>query len=248
MWAEYRARDAARYQREYGAPFVQTESSGEEIAVVEGALARLKQAGILLHTRYDTAAFAAHREQVWGSFQVEWSTITPRMQRLLYAINSIAGPCRLAAAGIAYGYAFVSVVGEAVQVGSCVEGTETAIGLEIDEGRADQAARNIGAVDPRGVAKVICGEADDFMRKFLNPVDILYLDAGEYSGKAVYLDIVRSSMRCIHEGTILLAHDSVRFASELKGYLAWVRDSSHCIASVNVVLDALGLEVSMLRG
>jgi hypothetical protein len=41
-----------------------------------------------------------------------------------------------------------------------------------------------------------------------------------------------------------LAHNSVNCAEKLSEYLAYVRDPAHCRASVNVVVDGEGLEVS----
>ena len=245
MLAECRAQDLACYRREYDFPFAETEPSHQEIAAVWHALSSLRREGILLHTQYDHASFLAHREQVWSSFVVEWSTITPRMQRLLYAINAIFKPARMLAAGIASGYAFISNAGAAIGVGR-EYAAQSLVGIEIDSHKAAQAASNIRKVDRDGVAGIVEADAVKYIEDYPEPVDLLYLDAGEYDSKAIYLDILKAGRRSIHSGTILLAHDSVRFAVDLKDYLAWVRDDSNCLASVNVIIDNLGLEVSVV--
>jgi hypothetical protein len=45
-------------------------------------------------------------------------------------------------------------------------------------------------------------------------------------------------------GSVVLAHNSANLAERLKHYLAWVRDPTHMRASVNVIFDPEGLEVS----
>jgi len=45
-------------------------------------------------------------------------------------------------------------------------------------------------------------------------------------------------------GALLLAHNSVNAAEALKDYLDFVRDPKNCTASVNMVVDGEGLEVS----
>ncbi|MBI3948325.1 MAG: hypothetical protein HY321_20585 [Armatimonadetes bacterium] len=45
-------------------------------------------------------------------------------------------------------------------------------------------------------------------------------------------------------GSVALAHNSVNLAERLKHYLEWVRDPANMRASVNVILDTEGLEVS----
>ena len=46
-------------------------------------------------------------------------------------------------------------------------------------------------------------------------------------------------------GSVVLAHNSVNAAEQLKFYLSFVRDPAYFSASVNVILDIEGLEVSV---
>jgi hypothetical protein len=81
-------------------PHQQIEPLDREIMVVDQALVALASAGILPHTHYDGAKFLAHRAAVREAFDIPWTAITPRMQRLMYAINAIAQPRVLVAVGI----------------------------------------------------------------------------------------------------------------------------------------------------
>ena len=59
-----------------------------------------------------------------------------------------------------------------------------------------------------------------------------------------YLDILQAGYDQMPVGSLVLAHNSVNGAEQLSEYLAFVRDPAHFRASVNVILDGEGLEVS----
>jgi len=90
--SEFRSDDWDKYKMDLRQPHVVLEPPEKEIAVVDAALTALRQAGILAHTQYDRAKFLAHRQAVRELFEIPWTGITPRMQRLLYAINAITQP------------------------------------------------------------------------------------------------------------------------------------------------------------
>ena len=98
-------------------PHRQLESPEREIAIVKDALDALVSCGVLPHNRYDKAKFEAHRAAVRERFDIPWTAITPRMQRLLYALNAVAQPSVLAAVGVFCGNTFVSSAGAAIGPG-----------------------------------------------------------------------------------------------------------------------------------
>ena len=168
------------------------------------------------------------------------------MQRLLYAINAIAQPANMIAAGVFCGNTFISNAGAAVGPGACYTATHL-IGVEIKPAEAERAERNVRKVDPTGVARVVTGDAVDFVAAFRQPIHLLYLDADGSNGrgKGIYLDILQAGYNAMPAGSLVLAHNSVNCADRLSEYLAFVRNPAHCRASVNVILDGEGLEVSV---
>jgi hypothetical protein len=72
---------------------------GRGIAAVDAGLAALVEAGVLPHAEYDHARLLAHRAAVAEQFEIPWTAISHRMQRLLYAINAIRQPRVMAAVG-----------------------------------------------------------------------------------------------------------------------------------------------------
>jgi predicted O-methyltransferase YrrM len=242
----YCAADWNEYRMTYDDPHRSLESLAKEIAVVDEALAALHQAGAIPHTRYDHARMLAHRRAVRRLFEIPWTAITPRMQRLLYAISAIMQPQNMVAAGVFCGNTFISNAGAAVGPGACYAAEEL-VGVEIVEQEAARAERNVRRIDPTGVAHVVADDAVRFAAAFPKPVDLLYLDADgtPEQGKGVYLNILQGCYDRMPAGGVVLAHNSANAADRLGHYLAFVRDPSRFRASVNVIFDVEGLEVSV---
>jgi predicted O-methyltransferase YrrM len=241
----HRSPDWDRYHMDTRNPHRELEPLETEIAVVDAALATLHDAGILPHTRYDRDRMLAHRQAVRDHFEIPWTAITPRMQRLLYAINAIIQPGNMIAAGIFCGNTFISNAGAAVGPGACYTATQL-IGVEIQPEEAARAARNVARLDGTGVARIIADDAVKVVAEFAGPIHLLYLDADGAGGrgKAIYLDILRAGYDRMPAGAVALAHNSINSAAGLADYFQFVRDPRHFRASVNVAIDGEGLEVS----
>lgn len=246
MIRTYRSDDWNEYRMDYGNPHRELEPLGKEIAVVGEALSVLHKAGVLPHMRYDQQKMLAHRRAVRELFDIPWTAITPRMQRLLYAINAVVQPEHMLAAGVFCGFTFISNAGAAVGPGACYS-AKNLIGVEIEPKEAARAESNVRRIDPTGVARVLAADAVDVAREFKQPIHLLYLDADgtDERGKGVYLDILESGYDRMPQGAVVLAHNSANATERLKHYLAFVRDPAHFRASVNVIFDIEGLEVSL---
>jgi len=242
----YRSDDWNCYIMDYSHPHRVLEPLEREIAVVEEALAMLKEAGVVPHARYNHAKMLAHRQAVRELFEIPWTAITPRMQRLLYALNAIAAPQNMIAAGVFCGFTFISNAGAAVGPGACYAARDL-VGVEIKPEEAARAERNVRRIDGTGVARVVAADAVEFVASFPEDINLLYLDADGAGGrgKGVYLDILEAGYDRMPAGSLVLAHNSVNSAKQLQYYLNFVRDTAHFQASVNVVFDPEGLEVSV---
>jgi predicted O-methyltransferase YrrM len=229
----------------YGEPHRTVEPVEREIAVVQRALAALREAGVIPHTEYDHAKMLAHREAVREHFDIPWTAITPRMQRLLYAINAIVRPQTMVAAGVFCGNTFISNAGAAVGPGACYTASSL-LGIEIDAREAERAEGNTRRIDPSGVARVLAADALDVVAEPGDPIDLLYLDAdGEgRQGKGLYFEILEAAWPRLPPDGIVLAHNSVNGGPLAEPYLEFVRDPGRFCVSVNIVIDIEGLEVS----
>lgn len=244
MVCEYRTNETQ--VMDFRNPFAELELLENEIAVVDEALQTLVRAGILPHTNYNNEKMLAHRKSVAELFEIPWTAITPRMQRLLYAINAIHQPRNMIAAGVFCGNTFFSNAGAAAGPGKCYE-AENVIGVEIMPEEAERAERNVRKIDTTGLAKVVTADAIDVVAEFPDHINLLYLDADgdERQGKGVYLDILEAGYEKMPKGSLVLAHNSLNSAERLARYLEHVRNPKYFASSVNVLFDDQGLEVSV---
>ena len=226
-------------------PHRQIEPLEREISVIDQALGALVAAGILPHAHYDQDRFLAHRAAVREKFDIPWTAITPRMQRLLYAINAIAQPQVMVAVGIFCGNTFISNAGAATGPGA-VYRARRLVGLEINSDEAARARRNVEAIDIDKCADILAEDGVPWLRNFTETVNLLYLDADGTGGrgKSIYLDLVEAGLNVVKGGSLVLAHNSVNCANELGDYLAYVRNPANFRASMNMIVDDQGLEVS----
>jgi predicted O-methyltransferase YrrM len=245
----YEAPDWRKYQMSWHDPHRNLEPLEREVVVVDEALTTLVEAGILPHARYDHEKMLAHRDRVRERFEIPWTAISPRMQRLLYAINAIAQPQVMVAVGVYCGNTFISNAGAAVGPGSCYQAKHL-VGIEIRTQEAARARRNVEALlsasDAGATVEIISGDGIPWLEAADEPIDLLYLDAdGPRGTKSIYLDLVLAAMHALHPGSLVLAHNSYNAAHSLTDYLAYVRDRAQFRASVNMVIDDQGLEVSL---
>jgi predicted O-methyltransferase YrrM len=228
----------------YGDPHRTLEPLAREIAEVDAALARLHSSGLLPHTHYDQAKMLAMREAVRESFDIPWTAVTPRMQRLLYAINAIRQPQNMIAAGVFCGNTFISNAGAAVGPGACYT-ARNLVGIEIDPTEAARAESNVRAFDPSGVARVLAADAIEIVREFAEPIDLLYLDPDGDPNRSVYLAVLQAGYDKLAPDALVLAHNSLNGGPQMVPYLEFVRDPTHFRHSMNIALDIEGLEVSL---
>ena len=251
MARQFKAPNWEQYQKElkYDDPHREIEPLDREISIIDDALAELVAAGILPHADYDKEKLLAHRAGVRDKFDIPWTAISPRMQRLLYAINAIAQPDTMIAVGIFCGNTFISNAGAAAGPGACYTASRL-VGLEIRPEEAKRAARNVAAIDPKGRAQILGEDGLPFLRDIHGTVDLLYLDADgtEGRGKSIYLDLLEEAQHALRPGSLILAHNSVNAAAQLTDYLDFVRNSNLFHDSVNMFVDGEGLEVSKYVG
>ena len=246
MGRVYEADGARDFVMQWDDPHKRVESLEEEISVVDSGIETLVAAGVLPHAGYDHVRILAHRAAVAEHFDIPWTAITHRMQRLIYAINAIAQPQVMVAVGVFCGNTFISNAGAATGPGACYTARRL-VGLEIRTEEADRARRNVATIDPDGNAEILGEDGIPWLQNFDGTVDLLYLDADgpKGKGKSIYLDLLQAAEHALRPGALVLAHNSVNAAADLADYLAYVRAPGNFRESVNMIVDDQGLEVSI---
>ncbi len=246
MESTFEAKDWRSYLVSTDDPHRTIESQAQEARVISQALRALVAAHILPHATYDHQRMQAHRDAVRRCFAIPWTTLSPRMERLLYAINAISQPRVMVAVGIFCGNTLAANAGPAVGPGRVYRASRI-VGIEIDPERADQARHNISSIDPDGHVEICVVDALSWLASFAGNIDLLYLDAGSRSQgtKSIYLDLLKSAEHALPPGSLVLAHNSVNSADQLSRYLARVRSPCLFRQSANMIVDDQGLEVSL---
>lgn len=245
MASTYQSETWNTYRMDFANPHRELEPPECEVAEVAAALEALCGVAILATTEYDHGKMLAMREAVRERFEIPWTAITPRMQRLLYAINAIHQPQSVIAAGVFCGNTFISNAGAAVGPGACYT-ARNLIGVEIRPAEAQLAEHNVRKIDPTGVARVLAADAITVVRDFPEPIDLLYLDPdGGDAARSVYLEVLQAGYEKLRPGALVLAHNSLNGGPQMVPYLNLVRDAAHFRESVNVIIDVEGLEVSL---
>jgi len=244
----YEVLDWRSYQMNWHDPHRQIEPLEQEIAAVDPGLALLAQAGILPHANYDHDKLLAHRAAVAAQFEIPWTAISHRMQRLMYAINAIRRPRVMVAVGIFCGNTFISNAGAAIGPGACYR-AERLVGLEIRPAEAERARRNVEKFRNNGAAfpaEILGQDALPWLRAFDGVIGLLYLDADGPAGKgkSIYFELLMAGQHALRPGSLVLAHNSVNSAHSMADYLAAVRDPACFRQSINMIVDDQGLEVS----
>jgi hypothetical protein len=236
--------------------FVQFEDEQHEIAAIDGALRTLVRAQMLPHSNYDHQAYSKFCASVESNFDIPWTGISPRMRRMIYAINAIRRPPSVVCAGIFCGYTFICNAGASIGEGACYR-SDHLVGIEILEKEAVRAAKNLERFATDAGKNVVCAEAADWLAtKCRIKIDLLYIDAKAIefdpalqprtpiAPQSEYAKIIQASIPHLNPGALVLAHNSVNASNAIQDFLQLVR-SNRFRASMNLIIDDAGLEVSI---
>ena len=91
----------------------------------------------------------------------------------------------------------------------------------------------------------MAADAVAVVSEFPETIDLLYLDPDGDRKRSIYLAVLQAAYQKLAPGSLVLAHNSQNGGSQLTPYLEFVRDPAHFRASMNVLVDSEGLEVSL---
>lgn len=229
------------------------ENDNAEISAVNGALQELNRLGILSSNDYNREKFMSLRTAVKEECEIPWTGISPRMQRLIYAINAIKKPKVVVCAGIFCGYTFICNIGAAIGPGACYQ-AEKLLGFEILEQEVKRASRNVGQLGTHKEVTILCADTAEWLSTSDTKIDLLYIDAKPVDWNRTwpkerdpseYYKIVKAALPNLPKNALVVAHNSMNAASYLSDYLAFVR-SDQFQGGVNLAIDDSGLEVTLV--
>lgn len=208
--------------------------------IAQGALRKLREFGALpagdpvYWPDYHLAA-----ERITGSFEVEVSSITTRMSRLLYGITAAVAPRSIVCVGSAWGNALAWLAAAAPDA--------HVLGIDIDADATAVAVANFRRAGLRADFLVADGRSLDVLRG--NRFDLVLLDADDPdTGKGLLRELLAPLEPLLAPAAVVLAHDSChpKFADDFVAYRQAVRDVLGARVTVNMPIDWCGLEITAL--
>lgn len=230
---------------------VEDPDQADEIERVEQALAALAARGMVPAGAYDQAAFGRLRGAVREHFVFPWTSITPVMERLLFAVAAVTRPKTVCCVGIFGGNTLVWNVGAGTGPGQVYD-AETLVGCEVVAEHVEQARNNFAKIGAPCDIRQEDGHLT--VRSLPEPIDLLYLDANGGSdhpdprqrGKRIYTTLLEAAYDRLAPGALIIAHDTVPdwFVRDAGCYFELCRDRSKFAQSVEVRIDEMGVEVT----
>ncbi|NOZ22601.1 MAG: hypothetical protein GXP25_16100 [Planctomycetes bacterium] len=216
----------------------------DERGNIDEAVRQLQDWGVLVGKgACNHASFEALRKAVHEHFKVPWTSITPAMERLLYAICAVNRPRNIVAVGIFCGNTLIWNIGPACGPGKCYA-AQRLVGIEVQPDRAGMARDNLQAIGVMDSVEVIAGDGHEILREIDYPIHLLYLDCD-----CPYKPMLDAAYDKVSEGGLVIAHNTIHKGwakqESSQEYLAHVRDTSVFRESVSVEPDDLGIEVSV---
>ena len=149
--------------------------------------------------------------------------VEPESGELMYSLVRAARPATVVEFGTSFG---ISTIYLAAAVRD--NGSGRVVGTELSPVKARQARANLAEAGLGGAAEILTGDALDRLASLPGPVGFVLLDGW----KDLYLPVLRLLEPTMAAGTLVFADDTGRFADQLAGYLAYVRDPASGYVSV----------------
>jgi len=220
---------------------------GTEELVVDSALAWLAKRGYISpESGYDKIAFDKFRTLIKAQFTGRWTSVTPLMERLIYALTAVRQPQNLIELGPFWGNTLAWFAGPAFGPYNSYA-PKRIIGIEIDREMVELAKINFSKIPNSTGVELIEGDAREVLKELPAPFDFLYIEAKSDDVPGMYLKLIKEIYDKLPKGAWVIAHDATcpALREELRDYLAWVRDKSRFSESICFDVDAYGLELSI---
>ena len=220
--------------------------SSLEKEIVDDAIDYLKRQGVVAKSStYPKAKFAALRRVVKKEFKGSWSSLSPQMERLIFALTAIKKPRAMYEFGCFWGSTLAWFCGPAL-VGA-LRSQVSIGGCDIDKESVALAKRNFAKTFPNSDVLIECRDALEVIDDITTPLDFIYIEAKAPGQMAIYREIVEKVYDKLAPGAWVIAHDTERYTmyEDLAGYLAFVRNKRRFSTSISFDIDQFGLELSI---
>lgn len=194
-------------------------------------------------THFNNEKFHMFKKSLIGNIFLPSTTITPIMERMLFAITSSNNTKNIVILGSYYGYAvFWLAKGLNQSVGTRV------VGFDINKEACEGAVNNLRNINLDWV-EIIREDAFTGINHFSDSsIDLLLIDVEKNGSKSDYSPLLENWYRKLKPNALVLAHDPVvnKFSEDFKSYYKLVEDKDRFTFSVTLPIDQCGLCISKL--
>lgn len=191
------------------------------------------------HT-FDAECFGRFKQRLAGQIHVPRTTITPMMERMLFAAGSSSAVRKVAVLGSYYGYALLWLAG-----GMLENECSYVAGFDVDPNVCEQARQNVSIL--AGHIEIFAQDAYQGIERFEDrTVDLLLIDVERDRSKADYAGLLEAWFPKLRPGGLILAHDPVveLFARDFDAYHAKLHDPDRFVMNITLPIDECGLDVT----
>lgn len=221
-------------------------------ALADRVLERCRAGGVLDADAAspDWARFHEFRAELYRTFVVPTTTLTPLAARVLYGLSAMHRPTSVAVLGCYAGNLMAWVAGPVLGPGA--DGTgRSALGLDVDAQAVALAESNLTHAGFGAGARVVAGDAFDADTHAAGTAwDLLLIDIDVPGArKSGYPRVLERWLPHLAPGAMVVAHDICHpvFRWDLDRYPDFVRDRG-AAATLTLPVDECGLEVSRWPG
>lgn len=187
--------------------------------LVEGMLRHLALLDDANASRLSWAAFWDLRTKL-AKAELEWTTLSLTMCRLLFALSCCHQPRSLLVLGSHVGFAAAWLLRDRAD-GRCGAPVQSFDGVDPDRSANVRARRNCELLGHVGCTRIHDETGQSFLRRNRGAFDIVLIDIDEpVAGKAAYAELLKLASPQLSPGALVLGHDPLvpRFAEDIAAF------------------------------
>ncbi|WP_374721074.1 O-methyltransferase [Peribacillus tepidiphilus] len=196
---------------------------------------------LFVDTHFDNERFGIFKKSLAGNINVPSTTISPIMERMLFATSSSRRIKNVVILGSYYGYALFWLAG-----GLNNPENKKVVGFDINKDACQSAVQNLKNVG-LDWAEIKTEDAFTGINHFNDSsIDLIFIDVEKNGSKADYPPLLDAWYKKLAPGALVLAHDPVieKFSEDFKHYFRRVQDENRFSISVTLPIDECGLCIS----
>ncbi|WP_242219600.1 O-methyltransferase [Bacillus cereus group sp. BfR-BA-01380] len=192
-------------------------------------------------TKFDEQSFHDIKKTIKNNIDLPSTTITPIMERFLYAITSSRNIKNVVVLGSYYGYAQLWL-----GAGMLHKSLTTITGFDINSNACMAARENLMFLKNKVDVRIECKDAFDGVELIKDDsVDLLFIDVELNGSKREYTNLLKTWQPKLSNNAIVLAHDVCveKFMSDFEEYKFFLNIDKKIEFNIDLPIDSCGVNL-----